>query len=373
MVRGDAFTPVFEQRGRVGVVTLRRKIAMNALSLGDVLAIHDKLDAWEADDAIDAVLIGAAPGRAFCSGLDTRAIYAARLAGDTDANLRLFATCYRLSRRLATFRKPMVRLIDGTAAAAGTGIAFFGGIGVVGESLRLLVPGCGFGWFPDGGVNAVLSRLPDGVGEFLALTGASIGAADAVELGIAAAHVPSTRFAALRDDLEGAKHLTHASVRAIVDRHRAALPEGLIRAHAGMIDRIFTETTVEGIGQALAADRSDLAATARELFARRCPASLCVALAALQRARGADFDTVLRMDYRIAVRFVRRSDVYEGIRAGFEDKDGAPIWLPGSVESVHWDLIDACFAPLTAEEEAFLASHRGSDGAEEGRHAGSSV
>ncbi|MGE4529440.1 MAG: enoyl-CoA hydratase/isomerase family protein, partial [Rhodospirillaceae bacterium] len=251
---GDTATPAIERRGRLGVVTLRRKTAMNALTYEDVLAIHRALDAWEADDETDAVLICAAPGRTFCAGVDTRIVYAARLAGETEANLRLFAACYRLTRRLAAFRKPLLRLIDGAVAAAGTGLALLGGVGVVGENLRLVVPGCGFGWFPDGGTNFVLSRLPDGMGEYLALTGAAIGAADAVDLGLAAAYVPSTRFAALRAALEGAERLTPAAVRAIVEAHRGPPPEGLMRTHAGVIGRIFTEPTVERISQALAAE-----------------------------------------------------------------------------------------------------------------------
>ncbi|WP_337995539.1 enoyl-CoA hydratase/isomerase family protein [Oleispirillum naphthae] len=348
---GDTATPAIERRGRLGTVTLRRKAAMNALTHADALAIHQALDDWEADAETDAVLICAAPGRTFCAGVDTRMVYAARLAGETDANLRLFAACYRLTRRLAAFRKPLVRLIDGTAAAAGSGLALLGGIGVVGENLRLLVPGCGFGWFPDGGINFVLSRLPDGMGEYLALTGAAIGAADAVDLGLATAHVPSTRFAALRAALEGAERLPPAAVRAIVEAHRGVPPEGLMRAHAGIIGRIFSEPTVEGIAQALAAETGDFAATARELMARRCPTSLCVALAALRRARNAGLEAALETDYRIAARFVRRCDVYEGIRAAFEDRDGAPVWLPGSVESVHQDIIDACFASLPEERE----------------------
>lgn len=348
---GDTATPAIERRGRLGVVTLRRKTAMNALTYEDVLAIHRALDAWEADDETDAVLICAAPGRTFCAGVDTRIVYAARLAGETEANLRLFAACYRLTRRLAAFRKPLLRLIDGAVAAAGTGLALLGGVGVVGENLRLVVPGCGFGWFPDGGTNFVLSRLPDGMGEYLALTGAAIGAADAVDLGLAAAYVPSTRFAALRAALEGAERLTPAAVRAIVEAHRGTPPEGLMRTHAGVIGRIFTEPTVERISQALAAETGDFAAAARELLARRCPTSLCVALAALRRARNAGLEETLETDYRIAARFVRRCDVYEGIRAAFEDRDGAPVWLPGSVESVHQEIIDACFAPLPEEPE----------------------
>jgi len=348
---GDTSTPVFERRGRLGVVTLRRKTAMNALTQGDAAAIRRHLDAWEDDPDTDAVLICAAPGRAFCAGLDARGIYAAHLNGATDANLRFLAECYRLSRRLTTFRKPLVRLIDGTAVAAGTGLTILGGIGVVGENLRLLTPGCGFGWFPDGGASFVLSRLPDGVGAYMALTGAAVGAADAVDLGLAGAYVPSTRFAALSGALESAGRLTHATVRTIVDAHRGMPPEGLIRAHAGTIGRVFTEPTVERIQQALAAESGDFAEAVREFLARRCPAALCVALAALQRAHEYDLDAALTMEYRIAERFVRRSDLYEGIRAAFEDRDGTPVWLPGSVASVPQDIVDGCFAPLGAGRE----------------------
>ena len=48
---------LFDTRGRVGLVTLNKPRALNALSMVMVEALHPQLIAWANDDAIDAVVI----------------------------------------------------------------------------------------------------------------------------------------------------------------------------------------------------------------------------------------------------------------------------------------------------------------------------
>ncbi|MCX7268113.1 MAG: enoyl-CoA hydratase/isomerase family protein, partial [Sphingomonadales bacterium] len=54
---------------------------------------------------------------------------------------------------------------------------------------------------------------------------------------------------------------------------------------------------------------------------------------------------------RIASRVIVRPDFTEGVRAVIVDKDNAPKWDPATAEDVTADLIDAIFAPLSAQEE----------------------
>ena len=48
---------LFEQRGRLGVVTLNRPKAVNALTAGMVAAMLEQLTAWADDDAVATVLV----------------------------------------------------------------------------------------------------------------------------------------------------------------------------------------------------------------------------------------------------------------------------------------------------------------------------
>jgi enoyl-CoA hydratase len=65
----------------------------------------------------------------------------------------------------------------------------------------------------------------------------------------------------------------------------------------------------------------------------------------------ADFADNMAMEYRIASRVIVRPDFTEGVRAVIVDKDNAPKWDPATAEDVTADLIDAIFAPLSAQEE----------------------
>ncbi|NPC86773.1 enoyl-CoA hydratase/isomerase family protein, partial [Pyxidicoccus fallax] len=48
---------LLETRGAVGVVTLNRPKALNALDLGMCRELHSQLDAWAVDAAVKAVVI----------------------------------------------------------------------------------------------------------------------------------------------------------------------------------------------------------------------------------------------------------------------------------------------------------------------------
>ena len=87
---------LFEQRGRLGLITLNRPKAMNALTYGMVLALDAQLDQWAQDDTIGVVAIQGAGDRAFAAGGDIRWLYDNGQGGATgERNFRFFADEYR--------------------------------------------------------------------------------------------------------------------------------------------------------------------------------------------------------------------------------------------------------------------------------------
>jgi 1,4-dihydroxy-2-naphthoyl-CoA synthase len=93
---------VTERRGRLGILTLNRPKALNALSHTMVELLDATLGEWAEDPAIDAVLLRGA-GRAFCAGGDVRAIGGlADPAARADLARRFFGTEYRLNLRTAS-------------------------------------------------------------------------------------------------------------------------------------------------------------------------------------------------------------------------------------------------------------------------------
>ena len=108
---------LFETRGAIGLITLNRPKALNALNIPMIDAIEPRLVGWAADPGIAAVVIRGAGDRAFCAGGDLRALYefgerAPRVAVEAPEQ-DFFRKEYTLNWRIHHFPKPYIALIDG--------------------------------------------------------------------------------------------------------------------------------------------------------------------------------------------------------------------------------------------------------------------
>ena len=192
------------RRGGLVVVTLNRPRALNALSLPMCRALAAGLASWQADPAVHAVLIKGAGERAFCAGGDIRWLYGILTSEGVAAAVRFYALEYPMNAQLHQFSKPYIALLDGITMGGGVGISVHGSHRVVTERTVFAMPETGIGLFPDVGATYVLPRLPGGLGMYLGLTGARLGAADCLTAGLATHHVPAARLAALEDALAAA-------------------------------------------------------------------------------------------------------------------------------------------------------------------------
>lgn len=350
---------LFEARGGVGFITLNRPKALNALTLPMIRALGPQLAAWQEDPRVHAVVIRGAGERAFCAGGDVRAVWQAGRDGDPLTEV-FFREEYRLNRLIHTFAKPYVALIDGITMGGGVGVSVHGSHRVAGDRTLLAMPEVGIGLFPDVGGTYFLPRLPDRLGLFLALTGWRLNAADAIFCGLATDYVPSERMAALADalaDVDWASAGAEALVDRTIERFKAepAAPE--LAAHAELIARCFSASSVEAILAALDAVRdaqgNSWAAKVAALIRKQSPTSLKVTFAQLERGAALDFDQAMIQEYRLSQAFMAGKDFYEGIRALLVDKDNRPQWSPASLAEVTPALVESHFRPLGARDLTF--------------------
>ncbi|WP_238296200.1 enoyl-CoA hydratase/isomerase family protein, partial [Methylobacterium soli] len=192
---------LFERRGPLGLITLNRPKALNALSLGMIRAMQAQLEAWAADPAVTRVAVRGAGGRAFCAGGDIRRIYECARAGNERDLYAIWQGEYGLVATVARFPKPYVALIDGIVMGGGVGISVHGPYRVASERYSFAMPEVGIGFFPDVGTTHLLPRLPGRTGTYLALTGARIGPGDALAVGLATHHAQAADFDAILDGL----------------------------------------------------------------------------------------------------------------------------------------------------------------------------
>jgi enoyl-CoA hydratase len=333
---------VCEKRGPIGLVTLSRPKALNALTLGMVRGLAEALDIWERDPEIMTVLVQGAGGKAFCAGGDIRRLHDLGKAGAYDEAQAFWREEYLLNIRIKTYPKPYVSLIDGIVMGGGVGVSLHGSHRVAGPKYLFAMPEVGIGFFPDVGATFALPRLPGAFGAYLAVTGARIGQADALALGLATHAVGEGAIEALRDRLIAGEPLAAALAALSVDPGPSTL-----LAHADIIEAAFSLGAIESIMAELAA-RADDAFAAKTLqgLQAKSPTSMKLALAQMRVGGNLTFTEAMRLEYRIVSRVVRGHDFFEGVRAVIIDKDGAPRWSPAETAQVADAAIDAYFAPV---------------------------
>ncbi|WP_458093949.1 enoyl-CoA hydratase/isomerase family protein [Roseomonas sp. WA12] len=325
--------------GRAGIILLNRPRALNALDQGMIDLLAEAAARFRNDTAVDLVILEGAGGRAFCAGGDVRAVRNAALAGDAATIERFFAGEYALNRMIAEFPKPWISLIDGVCMGGGIGVSIHGSHRVVSEHALLAMPETAIALFPDVGTSFVLPRLPGArgtMGKYLALAGARLHGAEAVEAGLATHHVPRDRLPALREALL-------AGDASVVDRHAAAVPPGRIETERAAVERCFAPDDMASIMALLTAEGTEWAGAQMAVLHRMSPTSLAVTLELLRRGAGLDLPACLAMELALTRAVTRHPDFAEGVRAVLVDKDNAPHWQPSTMSAVDPAAVRAMF------------------------------
>jgi len=354
---------LFGREGDVATVTLNRPQALNAFTLDMYRRFDPMLRAWADDPGIRAVLIRGAGERAFCAGGDVRAIYEAGrgISGNRDLTSAFFREEYELIRRIHRYPKPYVAIVDGITMGGGAGVSVNGAFRVATERTMLAMPETGIGLFPDVGATRFLNLCPGHIGRYLGLTGARVGAADALYCGFATHFVPGERISALIAGLVQTDRQEHPVPQILAG---FAADPGLapIASRQAAIDRCFAGATIEAILDALQREAAgggggpdaEWAAATRAGLLTKSPTSLKITLHQLILGRGFNIEDALILEYRLTQHVMAGHDFYEGVRAVLVDKDQQPRWDPPTLAGVDDATVESYFAPLGENEIRFV-------------------
>jgi enoyl-CoA hydratase/carnithine racemase len=349
---------------RIGFIELERPKALNALSTGMIRAMHAALEQWREDPEVLSVVVRSGHPRAFCAGGDIRLLYESFQRGDLAARDTFFTEEYRLNHAIFTYPKPYIALLNGVVMGGGMGISQgahrTGGLRVVTGSTRMAMPETRIGLFPDVGAGWFLVRTPGALGRYLAVTGETITAADALYAGLADVYMDDAALPALVETLRSETFEHGSDVVAAIGRECAAhsvapTPEkSMLAVTRTLIDRHFALPDVVQIFASLQAERGEDAAEWAEetlgVLRERSPLSMAVSLEVVSRAEGTMADC-LRRDLDLTRTSFAHGDVVEGIRARIIDKDNAPRWRFAKIEDVRADDVAQMFeSPWPAAE-----------------------
>ena len=335
---------LFEHRGAVGLITLNRPKALNALTHKMCLAMKAQLDSWANDPWIETVVIQGNGERAFCAGGDIRTLYESGRAG-TPYAVEFYRDEYLLNATVKHYPKPYVALLRGFVMGGGVGVSLHGSHRVADESMQFAMPETGIGLFPDVGGSYFLPRLSGEIGMYLGLTGTRLKTGDALYAGLATHFVPNGKREALISSLcNGAT--PEVVMRAFSERR----PQVSLGVFGTAINRIFGSANVEAILAALDAEDGEWAADAAKTIRAKSPTATKLAFRQIRNGKSLSFDDCMRMEFRMVNRVIAGHDFYEGVRATIIDKDGAPRWKPASLAEVSDADVDAYFESLGNKE-----------------------
>lgn len=338
-------------QGGLGVITLNRPKAVNALSYNMIGLLDQALTSFEHKDNVHAVVIRGSGNRGLCAGGDVVSIHDNAIKNDLEAAVPFFRDEYTLNNRIYNYPKPYIAIMNGLVLGGGVGVSSPGSHRVATDSTKMGMPEVGIGFSPDVGGSYFLARAPRSVGNYMALTASHISGADAVYTGMADVRVLDEQTDALIDRLSAITGPDQ--VDAILSEFNQP-GDSVLEHESTWIDEVFGKPTVEEILTAvevMAAQENETAAKALKALQRHSPTGLKVSLEAIRRANNLSFAEVLAQDLRTTMHAMEGVDLAEGIRAQIIDKDRNPQWDPAQLTDVTDEAVNAFFGPVSGIDD----------------------
>ena len=323
---------LFEKKHGLGLISLNRPKALNALNYPMVQLMHQTLRGWEKDPEILAVVVMGSSEKAFCAGGDIRSIYESITSGD-DEHTHFFRDEYALNEYIYSYPKPYIALMNGYVMGGGMGLSQGARFRVLTERSKISMPEVAIGFFPDVGGSYFLSRCPGYLGDYLALTGVTLNGEDALYANLGDWILSSEKIPQFLEQLEHLNRDISASDQIgniLLNLGARNSPiNSLLAEKRKIIDEIFSLDSVQEViarlDLAASHDAPWIAETA-ELMRTRSPLAMVGTRETIHRGKQLSISECFAMELALTNRWIEVGDFVEGIRALIIDKDNAPHW-----------------------------------------------
>jgi enoyl-CoA hydratase len=178
----------YETKDRIGIVTVDRPKALNALNSKTIEEIRSVLAEVKNDDSVRVLVITGSGDKAFVAGADIGELKELKLQTAFD----YARVGHQMNHEIETLGIPTIAAVNGLALGGGCELAISCTLRVVSERAKLGLPELDLGVLPGYGGTQRLARLiGKGRALYYLLTGDMIDAAKAVEIGLASLMTPS--------------------------------------------------------------------------------------------------------------------------------------------------------------------------------------
>ncbi len=239
-------TILTEARGRVGLITLNRPQAMNALNNQLLREVMDALEVYDKDDNIGAMVITGSE-KAFAAGADIKEM------ADKSMQDMLNRDPVAIFGRIRTIRKPVIAAVSGYALGGGCELAMSCDMIVASETAKFGQPEITIGVIPGAGGTQRLTRT---VGKAIAmemvLNNRTITAQEAYQFGLVNRVMPVPEYLnealKLAEEIAGRAPLAVYTAKKMINQsYERFLKDAIEEERRGFYSLFTTEDQKEGM------------------------------------------------------------------------------------------------------------------------------
>jgi len=239
-------TILTETRGRVGLATLNRPEAMNALNPTILGELMDALEAFDADDNVGAMVITGSE-KVFAAGADIKFMAE---ASEEDMRQSPFIDSFDRIRKV---KKPIIAAVSGWALGGGCELAMSCDMIVASEKAKFGQPEITIGVIPGaGGTQRLTLAVGKAIAMEMVLNNRTLSAQEALQFGLVNRVVPVESF--LNDALSLAEEIagrapvaSRAGKEAVNAVFEGSLTDGLSKEKELFYSLFSTEDQKEGM------------------------------------------------------------------------------------------------------------------------------
>jgi enoyl-CoA hydratase len=240
-------TILVERDDRVGIITLNRPQALNALNTKVMIEVTTAAAEFDNDPGIGAIIITGAGGKAFAAGADIKEMAALSFADVYDADF--FGTW----SKLAAVRTPTIAAVAGYALGGGCELAMMCDLLIAADNAKFGQPEIKLGVLPGMGGSQRLTRaIGKAKAMDLILTGRNMDAAEAERLGLLSRLVPADELlteakAVAKTISEMSRSASRMAKEAVNRAFETTLAEGLLYERRLFHSAFATQDQSEGM------------------------------------------------------------------------------------------------------------------------------
>ncbi|SFC78570.1 enoyl-CoA hydratase/isomerase family protein [Pseudoalteromonas denitrificans] len=350
---------------KIGIATLNSEKSLNALNMDMIQLLTPQLEAWQKNDDIALVVLEGAGEKSFCAGGDVVSLYKA-MATEVDSKSdpdnyieSFFSAEYKLDYLIHRFEKPILLWGNGIIMGGGLGLMAGASHKVVTETARIAMPEITIGLYPDVGGSYFLNKMPDQVGLFLGLTGASMNSEDARFVGLADYFIKHSFKSDLIEKLlltkwGKTKALNHDKLSEVLQGFQNTSgkpPISEVKKHIDLISKMSKHNALsDKVNYVLNIEIEDKWFNrAQKGLNHGSPLSAHLVFQQLKHADGMSLGDCFRQELSMSVQCGRFGEFQEGVRALLIDKDGKPNWKYPDLNSVPDEQIAPFFESIWAK------------------------